>query len=77
MPMILCLFSLHMPSDSTTDRVHTVTEDYGYLDTNRVFEITPTEASYVRILVKERCDLLPGGGINGYIAEISEIEVYA
>lgn len=57
--------------------VHTVTEDYGYLDTNRVFEITPTEASYVRILVKERCDLLPGGGINGYIAEISEIEVYA
>ncbi len=71
-------YEIQLSTDAETwTTVHTVTEDYGYLDTNRVFEITPTEASYVRILIKERCDLLPGGGTNGYIAEISEIEVYA
>lgn len=55
--------------------VHSVTDDDGDTDTDRMFEITPTNASYVRILIKERYS---GGSVpNGYIVEISEIEVYA
>ena len=57
--------------------VKTVSDDYGYLDEDRCFAVEPTEARYVRVLVTERYDQLPGSGINGYIAEISEIEVYA
>lgn len=72
-------YEIQLSTDAETwTTVHTETEDYGYLDTDRVFEITPTEASYVRILIKERSDsFVSSGSINGYVVEISEIEVYA
>ncbi len=67
---------LSMDADKWTT-VKTVQDDHGELDVDRVFVIEPSEARYVRILVKERYDTLPGFNINGYIAELSEIEVYA
>ena len=57
--------------------VKSVKDDWGYLGTDRLFAIEASQAQYVRIFVKERYDVLPGFDINGYIAELSEIEVYA
>ena len=56
--------------------VRRIEGDEGLLETDRVFAINPREAQYVRILVTERYDKIPGGNLQGYIAELSEIEVY-
>lgn len=71
-------YDIQISLDATSwTTVKSIEDDWGYLDTNRMFGIGPVEAQYVRILVKERYDVLPGLSNDGYIVEISEIEVYA
>lgn len=58
--------------------VKDVSDDFGDTDEERIFGVASTEARYVRVYVTERYDnRVVMGTINGYLVEISEIEVYA
>ncbi len=69
-------FQVSMDAEDWTT-VKSVTGDNGQLDVDRFFRIDPVETRYVRFLVIERYDeYLTSPSYDGYIAQISELEVY-